>query len=76
MQWAVNRWQHGESAPVNITDNVFVIPGVIANPYLIVDGDGPTLIDTGLPRSHRKILEYVTSLGKSARDLKRIVLTH
>jgi glyoxylase-like metal-dependent hydrolase (beta-lactamase superfamily II) len=49
---------------------------VIANPYLIVDGDGPTLIDTGLPRSHRKILEYVTSLGKSARDRKRIVLTH
>ena len=61
---------------MKITDNVFVIPGVVANPYLIVDEDGLTLIDAGLPRSHKKILDYVASLGKSAHDVKRIVLTH
>ena len=61
---------------MKIIDNVFVVPGVMANPYLLVDTDGLTVIDTGLPRSERKILAYVASLGKSARDVKRIILTH
>jgi glyoxylase-like metal-dependent hydrolase (beta-lactamase superfamily II) len=61
---------------MKIIDNVFVVPGIIANPYIIVDPDGLTLIDTGLPRSEQKILAYIASLGKSARDVKRIILTH
>jgi glyoxylase-like metal-dependent hydrolase (beta-lactamase superfamily II) len=61
---------------MKIIDNVFVVPGVVANPYVLVDADGLTIIDTGLPRSEKKILAYVASLGKSARDVKRIVLTH
>jgi glyoxylase-like metal-dependent hydrolase (beta-lactamase superfamily II) len=61
---------------MKIIDHVFVVPGVVANPYIIVDADGLTLIDTGIPRSEQKILAYVASLGKSARDVKRIILTH
>jgi len=61
---------------MNIIENVYVVPGVIANPYIIVDPDGLTLIDTGIPRSEKKILAYVASLGKSAADVKRIILTH
>jgi glyoxylase-like metal-dependent hydrolase (beta-lactamase superfamily II) len=61
---------------LKIADNVFLVPNVVANPYLILDADGLTLIDTGLPRSHKKILGYLASLGKSARDVKRIILTH
>jgi glyoxylase-like metal-dependent hydrolase (beta-lactamase superfamily II) len=61
---------------MKIIDNVYIIPGVVANPYILVDADGLTIIDTGLPRSEKKILAYVTSLGKSARDVKRILLTH
>ncbi len=61
---------------MKIIDNVFVVPGIVANPYLILDADGLTLIDVGLPRSEKKILAYVTSLGVSPRDVKRIVLTH
>ena len=61
---------------MNIADNVFLVPHVIANPYLIVDVDGLTLIDTGLPRSHGKILAYVAGLRRSARDVRRIILTH
>ena len=61
---------------MKIIDNVFVIPGVVANPYIIIDADGLTVIDTGLPRSGKKILAYVASLGKSARAVKRIILTH
>jgi glyoxylase-like metal-dependent hydrolase (beta-lactamase superfamily II) len=61
---------------MKIIDNVFVVPGVVANPYILVDADGLTVIDTGLPRSDRKILAYVASLGKSAHAVKRIILTH
>ncbi len=61
---------------MKIIDNVFTVPGVMANPYILVDADGLTIIDTGLPRSEKKILNYVAGLGKSARDIKRIILTH
>ncbi len=61
---------------MKIIDNVFVVPGVVANPYILVDIDGLTVIDAGLPRSEKKILAYVASLGRSARDVKRIILTH
>ncbi|HEX7620152.1 MAG TPA: MBL fold metallo-hydrolase [Anaerolineales bacterium] len=61
---------------MKIMENVFLVPGVVANPYILVDADGLTIIDTGLPRSERKILAYAASLGKSAHDVKRILLTH
>jgi glyoxylase-like metal-dependent hydrolase (beta-lactamase superfamily II) len=61
---------------MKIIDNVFLVPGVVANPYILVDVDGLTVIDTGLPRSERKILAYIASLGKSAHDVKRIIITH
>ena len=56
--------------------NVHHIPNIIANPYLIIDKDGLTLIDTGLPGSEKKILNYINGLGHSPADLKRIVITH
>ncbi len=49
---------------------------MIANTYVLEDTDGLTIIDAGLPRSDKKILAYVASLGKSARDVKRIIITH
>ena len=41
-----------------------------------MDPDGLTLIDTGLPGSGRKILNYISGLGRSPSDLKRIIITH
>jgi glyoxylase-like metal-dependent hydrolase (beta-lactamase superfamily II) len=61
---------------MKIIDNIHLVPGVMANAYILVDDDGLTLIDTGLPHSEKKILDYVASLGKSAQDVKRILLTH
>jgi len=61
---------------MKIMENVFLVPGVVANLFILVDADGLTLIDTGLPRSSHKILDYVASLGKSAQDVKRIIITH
>jgi glyoxylase-like metal-dependent hydrolase (beta-lactamase superfamily II) len=61
---------------VKIVDNVYVVPEVRANAYLLIDPDGVTLIDAGLPWSQKKILDYLATLGKAPADLKRIILTH
>ena len=61
---------------MKIIDNLFVVPNVVANPYLILDEDGITVIDTGLPRSEKKILAYIARLGKQAQSIKRIIITH
>ncbi|HUI88162.1 MAG TPA: MBL fold metallo-hydrolase [Anaerolineales bacterium] len=61
---------------MEIVSNVHLVPNVIANPYLIMDADGMTLIDTGLPGSASKIFRYLGSLKRSPSDLKRIIITH
>ncbi len=61
---------------MKIMENVYVVPGVTANAYILVDSDGLTIIDSGMPRSEKKILAYVSSLGKSPKDVKCIILTH
>jgi glyoxylase-like metal-dependent hydrolase (beta-lactamase superfamily II) len=61
---------------MEILPNVHLIPGIIANPYLIIEPEGLTLIDTGIPGSENKILQYIKDLGRAPRDLKRILLTH
>jgi glyoxylase-like metal-dependent hydrolase (beta-lactamase superfamily II) len=61
---------------MEIAPKVHLVSDVIANPYLIVEPDGLTLIDTGLPGSHKKILKYITDTNHSAHDLVRILITH
>jgi len=61
---------------MEIFPNVHHIPNIVANPYLLIDPDGLTLIDAGLPGSHRKILRYMARLGYVPKELKRILITH
>jgi glyoxylase-like metal-dependent hydrolase (beta-lactamase superfamily II) len=61
---------------MEIIHNVHLIPNIVANPYLLIDTDGLTLIDAGLPGSHRKILRYMAKLGHAPQELKRILITH
>jgi glyoxylase-like metal-dependent hydrolase (beta-lactamase superfamily II) len=61
---------------MEIIPNVHLIPNIIANPYLLIDPDGLTLIDAGMPGSQKKILRYMDGLGFKAQDLKRILITH
>ncbi|HEY9152925.1 MAG TPA: MBL fold metallo-hydrolase [Anaerolineales bacterium] len=61
---------------MEIINNLHLVPNIVANPYLIIDPDGLTLIDAGLPGSDKKILRYISGLGRSSSDLKRIILTH
>ncbi|HEY5983704.1 MAG TPA: MBL fold metallo-hydrolase, partial [Anaerolineales bacterium] len=61
---------------MQIIDNVHVVPKVRANCYVILDADGLTIIDAGLPRSQGRILNFIAGLGRSPRDVKRILITH
>jgi glyoxylase-like metal-dependent hydrolase (beta-lactamase superfamily II) len=61
---------------MKIIENVYLVPGVVANPYVIFDEDGLTLIDTGLPHSEKKILSFIHGLGRSWQEVKRIIITH
>ena len=61
---------------MEIIPNVHLVPKTVANPYLLIDPDGLTLIDAGLPGSHKKILRYMAGLGCAPGDLKRILITH
>jgi glyoxylase-like metal-dependent hydrolase (beta-lactamase superfamily II) len=61
---------------MKVIDNVYSVPGVIANSYILVEPDGLTIIDTGLPYSEKRILRYMASKGWSARDVRRILITH
>jgi glyoxylase-like metal-dependent hydrolase (beta-lactamase superfamily II) len=61
---------------MEIIPNVHHLPGVTGgNVYLLV-GSTLTLVDTGLPDNAAAILSYIDSLGRSAADLTRIVITH
>src|SRR5512135_2094214 len=61
----------GDKTHMEIIPDVHLIPDVVANPYLIVDSSGLTLIDAGLPGSHKAILKYIGGLGFSPKDLVR-----
>ncbi len=61
---------------MKVIDNVYVVSGVTANSYILFEPDGLTIIDTGLPFSEKTILRYIASKGWSARDIKRILITH
>jgi glyoxylase-like metal-dependent hydrolase (beta-lactamase superfamily II) len=61
---------------MKIAENIHIVPGVVGNSYLLVDSDGLTLVDTGIPGSAIKILNFIKRLGFAKRDLNRILLTH
>lgn len=58
-----------------------VVPGVYyvslgpVNAFLI-DHDGLTLVDTGIPGSAGKILDAVREIGKKPEDIRQVLLTH
>ena len=61
---------------MQIIPNVYLVKGSVSNCYLILDGDGLTLIDAGLSRDRQKIAKYIGDLGRTPNDLRRIIITH
>jgi glyoxylase-like metal-dependent hydrolase (beta-lactamase superfamily II) len=48
----------------------------LVNSYLIVDQDGVTIIDAGLPGYWKLLQAELAALGKSLDDVRALVLTH
>lgn len=64
---------------VALATGVYRIPtlGDFINSFAFVEDDGSvTLVDCGLKRAPGKIVRALESIGKSPRDVQRIVLTH
>lgn len=61
---------------MEISKGVHIIPGTTANTYLIEEGTGLILIDTGLPGNSRKIINYIETLGYQTNQIKHIIITH
>ena len=58
-----------------------IIPGlyqILLGPVnaFLIDDDGLTLVDTGIPGSTKKILKAIETLGKKASDIQHILVTH
>lgn len=58
-----------------ITDHLYQIDLGSVNAFLL-EGDGLTLIDTGLPGSMEKVVGAIRKGGKNPDDIRNIVLTH
>src|SRR3954469_4165601 len=50
--------------------------GGYSRAYVFEDGDDLTLVDTLWDEDAHMILEYLWSIGRTARDIKQIVMTH
>jgi glyoxylase-like metal-dependent hydrolase (beta-lactamase superfamily II) len=48
----------------------------IVNSYLVVDGDGVTIIDAGLPRYWQLLDSELARLGLTLGDVRALILTH
>lgn len=61
---------------MQVASDIHLVDGVRCNVYILTEPDGLTLIDAGLPGAEKRILAAVTTLGRSPRDVRRILLTH
>jgi glyoxylase-like metal-dependent hydrolase (beta-lactamase superfamily II) len=61
---------------MQLLSGIHQVDGVTSNAYLLVEEAGLTVIDTGGPGSGPKVLAYIRQIGRSADDLRHVVLTH
>jgi glyoxylase-like metal-dependent hydrolase (beta-lactamase superfamily II) len=61
---------------MEIIPGVHRVPDVVCNVFVLAEADGLTLIDTGLPYSHTRVLRYLAALGYSPEAVKHILITH
>ncbi len=62
---------------LQVSESIYrLFAGFTGNQYLIVEPDGLTLVDTGLPGSDMLVFARMEDLGRPPQDLKRILITH
>jgi glyoxylase-like metal-dependent hydrolase (beta-lactamase superfamily II) len=74
------RWEEIKPAVFRYTREV--LPGLYqvrtrgSKAYLAVDGRDVTVIDTGSPGSGRAVLQAVREVGRTADDIRQVLITH
>ncbi len=61
---------------VELQQDIHVVDGVYCNVYLVLESDGVTMIDTGIPGKEKAIHTYLGKLGRSVHDVRRVLITH
>jgi glyoxylase-like metal-dependent hydrolase (beta-lactamase superfamily II) len=58
-----------------LAEDLFMLPGMV-NIYILQTADGLVVLDTGFPGRTPKILKALRGIGRSASDVRHIVLSH
>ncbi len=61
---------------MELSPNLHWLDGGSSNLYLIVEEDGLTLVDTGMPKRQQLVLDALQQINRSPSELTRIVVTH
>ena len=62
---------------MEILPGIHQVPGLRwSNAYLLVEKERLTLVDGGLPGAGKKIIGYITRIGRSPSELARVIVTH
>jgi len=61
---------------MQIASGLYRVGSDLVNSYLIVDEDGVTIIDAGLPRYWKLLQNELDTIGKSLDDVRALILTH
>ena len=61
---------------MQIASGLYRVGSDVVNSYLIVDKDGVTIIDAGLPRYWKLLQHELAAIGKSPDDVRALILTH
>lgn len=61
---------------MEIVEGIHQVDGVNANVYLLIDGEELTVVDTGMPKSAEKILNYIHKINRQPSNISKILLTH
>ena len=61
---------------MRVSPDIYRVDHVSCNVYIIVEPDGLTIVDAGMPGAVQRILAAITSMGRGPRDVRRILLTH
>lgn len=59
-----------------VAPHVHRIAAGYVNLYLIAEDDGLTLVDTGTPRSEKRVWQKIADIGRQRSELTRILITH
>lgn len=61
---------------MRIAPNLFFVPGVVANVFVLCEPGGVTLVDTGLPYSHTRLVRFLADHEITPAQVCAILITH